>query len=343
MNFFEFQANQNQKVHQAEVSTPEETEKKKEISKNLRLVILAIHLQCLVKKLPSSMRPATRITLSGLAENYQDMKASHTIEASLKMARRDLQYMDDIFGLEGSYTSGFAMHRRFESFHEMFKFWLDSLGKPKPLNRRMHVLINGLIHAIDNGFRDDPIIIPDLAREFKEQYKNKNIRDSKDPLIELFSNSMIASYLVLLGEDDNMFHINKSADPLLMRLKSRHEIGDNIDISINLALPGRVRLILDDHISHLESNTAEMVRNIALSVCESHTWADEFGNQVVPYILYREGENGPLILTLWQANDGNYRDIPIDEISSIPESNQSRFLPYNMPAKLWEQFRQITA
>ncbi|MDX8396025.1 MAG: hypothetical protein R8K22_06400 [Mariprofundaceae bacterium] len=340
MHFFEFQAQQ-QMNEQTE--GPQTVAEKKELSKNLRIVILAIRLQRLVKSLPPKLVAAERITQKSLADHYLTMELSPSMDSSLKMAERDLNEIERIFKLDGTASSGYVMRHRFERFYDMFVFWLDALGSPKHSNRRMHVLINGLIHAIDNGFRDDPIVIPDLAKAFKKKYKNKNIRDSKEPLLELFSNRTMATYLCLLDEEDNMLRIDKSADPLLMRLKSRAEVGDNVDISINLALPGRIKIIFDDHIKHLDSTTRKIIRSIATSIRESHAWVDEAGNKVVPYILYREGENGPLILTLWQANDGHYRDIPIENISTVPESDQSQFVPYNMPAKLWEQFRQITA
>jgi len=259
------------------------------------------------------------------------------------MAERDLNEIKTIFGLDGAASSGYVMEHRFERFYDMFVFWIDALGEPKPSGRRMHVLIEGIIHAIDNGFRDDPIVIADLARELKRQYKNKNIRDSKEPLHELFYNRIIAMYLCLIEDDDDMLRIDKSAEPLLMRHKSRDEVGDNVDVSINLATPGRIRIIFDDHIKQLDTSKRKLIHSIAVSIRESYAWIDETGNKVVPYILYREGANGPLILTLWQANDGHYRDILINEVSAVPGSNKSRFLPYNMPAKLWEQFRQITA
>lgn len=315
------------------------------MSKNLRIILLAIRLQRLVKNLPAHLVSPECITKESLAKHYLNQNCSSTKENARKMAGRDLADIKEIFGLDGTDTSGYVMHKRFESFEKMFIFWFDKINPPNPNDKRMYVLLKTLIKVIGNAFRNDPISAPDLAKEMKEKFGNKNIRDSKEPLEEMFSNTTIASYLMLIEDDDGTIVINKSADPLLMRLKSRFKVGDNTDISINLALPGRIRVILDDHLNHLAPEMASITRRIATATRESHIWLDEFGNQVVPYILYREGESGPFMLTLWQEHDNNYRDIFIAEIASIPESNQARFIPYDryMPAKLWEQFTQITA
>jgi len=312
---------------------------KKEVSSHLRIILLAIKLQHTVKKLPSSLFPIEAITQERLTNFYCDK-----LHLSPKTAQRDLHKVDRIFGLEGSATSGYVMGQRFDRFYDMFVFWIEKLGEPKSTDRRMHVLLHGLIKAIDDGFRDDPIAIPELARDIKRLLGNKNIRDSKEPLMELFSNDIIATYLMLLDDDENqhLLRIDKNADPLLLRLKSRSEVGDNVDISINLARPGRVRSVFDDHTRHLDLAILEQARNIAQAVRESHAWSDESGNMVVPYILFREGSNGPLFLTLWYAEDNSFRDVPIDQISAVPSSTQARFIPHDMPSDLWQQFTQMT-
>jgi len=340
MHFEFFQHNQINFQHTDYHST---IVQKKEISSNLRIILLAIRLQRLVKNLPSELISAERITRQSLANQYYQMELSPSEESALKMAMRDLSYIQKIFGLEGSHETGYVMEIRFERFYEMFKFWLTELGEPTASNRRMHVMISGLIHSIENGFRDDPIVIPDLAKALKNRYGNKNIRDSKAPLTELFSNSTLVSYLSLLDEENGALYIDKSADPLLMRLRSRDEVGYNIDIDTNLALPGRVRTIFDDHIKHLDESLANKAKTIAKAVRESYLWQNSAGKQFVPYILYQEAASGNIRLVLWQEDDGRYCDISIDEISSVPESNPTRFIPHNMPAKLWEQFTQITA
>ena len=157
----------------------------------------------------------------------------------------------------------------------MFEYWLSELGGPKPSNRRMHILLKGLMRSIESGFRDDPIVIPDLARELKKQFGNKNIRYSQEPLREMLSNETIAVYLMLLDEEDERLRIDTSADLLRMRLKSRDEVRDNVDISINLAVPGRVRSVFDKHLNCIDRQFKARALIIARSIRESHAWQDE--------------------------------------------------------------------
>jgi len=339
VNFFEFMLSASARQSQQ----PEVTEKKKEMSNNLRIILLAIRLQRMVKNLPSHLVSAERITHASLASHYYDMGLSHTLEGALKMAHRDMDYLESVFGLEGSDHAGYVMGTRFDRFYDMFESWLAALGEPNPSNRRLHILLNGLMRSIESGFRDDPIIIPDLARELKQEFGNKNLRDSREPLTEMLSNDTIAGYLQLIDADNERLRIDKSKDPLLMRLRSRNEVGDNCDISINLARPGRIRASFHEHLDRVEPTQAELLKSLAESVRHSHLWQDEKKNMVVPYILYQEGKEGPYMLTLWSESTNGYFDIAVDDIRSFPHNSRSKFIPHDMPEKLWEQFRQTTA
>ena len=320
---------------------PQGGPKKKETSHNLRLILLAIQLQRPVKNLPAHLISAKRITKGSLAEEYLSEGNSASPESAKKMAGRHLKYMDEVFGLYGSNKDGFVMSERFENFRSMFDYWLNQIGRASASDRRLHVMLTGLIRAIGNGLRNDPVSIPNLAKQLKEKYKNANIRDSKDPLEDLFYNDILSSYLSLYDDDDDQMHINKAADPLLLRLKPRSIVGDNRDISINLALPGRLRLIFNDHIEHLNDARKNIATRIANAVSNSQIWKNESGHKVIPYIFYREGENGPLILTIWNSEHGHYEDIPFKLIQDVPDQCQSILIPYEMPENMWAQFRQI--
>jgi len=256
------------------------------------------------------------------------------------MAGRHLKYMESIFGLDGK-DSGHVMAKRFNKFRDMFEYWLDKMGEPSQADRRLHVMLTGLLDAIDNGFRNDPICVSNLAKQLQQKYGQKNIRDTKAPLEELFSEETLSSYLVLYEDDDDCYRIGKQYDPLLLRWRSRNEVGDNHDISINLAIPGRVHSIFEEHLIHLNPQQQESARVIANAVTQSLIWKNEGDEQVIPTIFYREGEDGPLMLTLFHPQNGEYMDIRFDLIESIPDNAEVPFVPYDMPLNLWMQFRQL--
>jgi len=324
---------------------------------NLRLIKLAVDLQrCARQCLNNRSRPATRITSKSLEQSYWDSEFARSTEAASKMARRDLQYMKTNFGLAGCEDSGYYMHESFPRYKHMFEYWLKQLDPSPKTDARLHVMLDGLITAIENGLRSDPIAIPDLASELKKKYGKKNIRDTKRPLQELFSDNTISSYLAIseLDEDieddldgdglmpDNIVVLREN-DPILLRLKSRNEVGDNNDISINLALPGRVRNLLEIHCSNFSADDKHKVRYIATAVAESHCWQDSRGEQFVPYILYREGKEGPFMLTLWNYQTGEYHDVLLNDIESIPESIAETFTPYGVSMPMWKQLQDLTS
>lgn len=333
-----------------------EIEPSRNYTKNLRLIKLAVDLQrCAKQRLGNRSRPATRITSKSLEQSYWDNEFASSIEAASKMARRDIQYMKRNLGLEGCEGSGFYMQESFPRYKHLFEHWLKQLDPSPKTDARLHIMIEGLLTAIENGLRSDPVAIPNLASVLKKKYGKKNIRDTKRPLQELFSDNTISSYLAISELDDDIekdldgdglmpdnIIVLRENDPILLRLKTRGEVGDNEDISINLALPGRVRNLLDMHCSALSSEMQSKLKRIGIAAAESHCWKDQSGELFVPYILYREGEGGSFMLTLWNKNTGEYHDVLVDDIKIVPESNTHSFIPYGIPESMWEQLKAIT-
>ncbi len=314
---------------------------KSEISRNILLIALAVRLQRLVKNLPNDLVSAERISRKSLAESYFSEDLSKSSEGARKKASRYMDVMEQVFGLDGSESSGYVMARKFETFRDMFAFWLDSISPPDSDDKRLHVILTGLIHSIDNAFSEDPIVIPKLARQLKEKYGNKNIRDTKEPLNELFDNHYVASWLQLIEMDDGALAINKDAEPLLLRLKPRQQTGSNQDISIKLARPGRIHVGFAAYLSDLEQETFKKCQNIATSVKLSHIF--HLNKQdYVPYILYREGKAGEIMLTMWNFQDKCFEDIHIED---IPENitREEQYIPLQLDSTTWKSFQQLLA
>ncbi len=331
-------------------------EPSRQYTNNLRLIKLAIDLQrCTRHQSRHGKRPPTRVTYKGLEQSYFDNEYAVSQEAAHKMSRRDIQYMDEVFKLGGAEKSGYYMQPCFPRYIHMFQFWLEALEKSPKTDGRLHIMLEGLIHTIENGLRADPIAVPELATALKQKYGRKNVRDARRPLQELFSDNAISSYLVLSELEDDLesdpdgdgltpdrLIVLREYDPLLLRLKDRREVGDNTDISINLALPGRIRNIFNIHCSDLNTQEKQKAAYIAKAVAESHCWQDEAGERLVPYILYREGQNGPFLLTLWNHRTGEYTDTPVSEIHAVPEAVEASFTPYGMPEAMWQQFKALS-
>jgi len=239
---------------------------KSEVSRNVSLIILAVRLQRLIKSLPNNHVSAERISRKSLAEAYFSEGLSKSAEGARKKACRYMDEIEHIFGLDGSEATGYSMDKKFKSFRDMFVFWLEKIDPPSKDDKRLHIMLTGLIHSIDNAFSEDPIVIPNLARELKEKYSNKNIRDTKQPLNEMFDNYYIASWLQLIEMDDEALGVNTSTDPLLLRLKSRKQTGSNQDISIKLARPGRIHIIFDTCLSGLDQKAFEKAEGVSKSL-----------------------------------------------------------------------------
>ena len=314
---------------------------KSETSRNVLLIILAVRLQKLVKNLPNNHLSPERITRKSLAEEYLSLELSSSEEGAYKKSGRYLDYIKQVFGLTGSDSSGYAMEKKFPKFRDMFEYWLEAISPPGKDDKRLHVMLNGLLQAIDNIFTQDPIVVPNLARQLKEKYGNKNIRDTRQPLDELFDNRFIGTALQIIEDDDDALYIDPAMESLLSRKRARSEVGGNGDISINLAQPGRIMGIFDHTIQDLSEAERCHARAIAESVNNSNIWMmhDE---EYLPYILYREGERGPIILTMRNLTQNHYEDIPIDQFTSIPESKK-QFCPFGIDPAIWSSFRQMIA
>ena len=308
-------------------------------SRNMLLIILAIRLQRLVKNLPNHHRSPERITRRSLAESYLAAEIVDSEEAARRRAARYLAEMERIFGLEGDEKAGFAMARRFERFRDMFAHWLNEISPPSPHDRRLHVMLSGLIQAIDNGFSDDPIVVPELARQLQERYGYRNRCDAEDPMWELFDNTYIASALQLVEADDNALSINRDSDPLLLRLRSRQEVGGNEDISINLALPGRIRLVMEDVIADLGEDQRNRCRAIAEAVRDGMVWQMD-GHEMLPFILYREGRDGEVLLTLRNLDEHCFEERTLETMGDVPPATR-RFVPLGLDERVWALFQEM--
>jgi len=312
---------------------------KSEISRNVLLIALAVRLQRLVKNLPNNHVSAERISRKSLAEAYFSEELSKSAEGARKKSSRYMDVMEKIFGLDGSEASGYVMARKFETFRDMFAFWLEKISPPGKDDKRLHIMLTGLIHSIENAFSEDPIVIPTLARQLKEKYGNKNVRDTKEPLNELFDNHYIASWLQLIEIDDEALGIDTSMDPLLLRLHAKKQTGSNQDVSIKLARPGRVHVVFDTCLSDLHQETFSKVRAITTAVQESRIF--HLNKQdYVPYILYREGKGGAVLLTTWNLNKEHFEDINIEEISES-SIQQQQYIPMQLDPTTWNSFRQL--
>jgi len=314
---------------------------KSEISRNVLLIALAVRMQRLVKNLPNNHVSAERISRKSLGDAYFSDGLSKSTDGARKKASRYMDEVEKIFGLNGSETTGYVMANKFDSFRDMFEFWLDRINPPESSDKRLHVMLTGLIHAIDNAFSNDPIVIPKLARQLKQQYGNKNIRDTREPLAELFDNTYIANCLQLCEDENDALFISPEMDPLLLRLRSRTEVGSNPDKSINLARPGRVHVILDQTISDLSPTIQSKTRNIADAVCNADVWHMD-ANEFLPYLLYREGRSGPVMLTMRNLSEHSYEDMPVTELPDRPAAAR-QYIPLNLDVETWNNFRQLIA
>jgi len=314
---------------------------KSEVSRNVLLIALAVRLQRLVKHLPEQHISAERISRRSLGEAYFSDSLSKSTASARKKASRYMDEMENIFGLNGSEASGYVMAQKFDTFRDMFEFWLTKINPPEPSDKRLHVMLTGLIHAIDNAFSNDPIVIPELASQLKQHYGNKNIRDTREPLTELFDNTYIASCLQLCEDDNDGLFISPAMDPLLLRLRSRAEVGGNADTSINLARPGRIHVVLDHTIRDLSETLQSKTRDIAKAVCNAHIW-DINKHELLPYLLYREGPSGPVILTMRSLNNDCFENIAITNLPDKLKKKRS-YIPLNLDVETWHSFRQLIA
>lgn len=310
-----------------------------EMSHNLLLIQLAVRLQHLTKGLKGKHVRAERITRKSLAEEYYSLGLSSSQEGARKKSGRYMKEMEGIFGLKGSDAAGYTMKKTFPKFLDMFEFWLEKISPPGKDDKRLHVMLSGLIIAIGNAFSHDPIVVPNLAQQLKQKYGNKNIRDTSQPLSELFDSQYIGTILQLLEGDDESLIIDPDMDPLLLRLKPRSEVGGNEDISINLARPGRIRVIFEHSLQNLDQETFTRVRKVAEAVRDSDIWTID-GHDYLPYILYQEGDDGVIMLTMRNLSKCQYKDIPVDSLQAIPDSGR-HYCPFGLDPAIWSGFRQM--
>jgi len=312
---------------------------KAETSRNILLIALAVRLQRLVKHLPNQHISAERISRKSLAEAYLSDELSSSEDGARKKAGRYMDEIDKVFGLRGTESTGYVMDIKFESFREMFEHWLEEISPPEKSDKRLHVMLNGILHAINNAFSEDPIVIPNLAKQLKEKYKNKNIRDTKEPLNELFDHATIASWLQLIESDDGAIGIDVSYDALLLRLKPRSEVGDNKDESINLVRPGCVHVVFDHELKGESPELQSRAKDIAEAVSNAKVWRFN-DSHYVPCLLFKEGKQGKVMLTMRNLEQNHFEDIDINELTTIPKST-GNYIPFDIDDKSWESFKQL--
>lgn len=313
---------------------------KSETSRNILLIALAVRLQRLVKNLPNQHISAERISKKSLAESYLSDELSSSEDGARKKASRYMDEIEKVFGLNGCENTGFTMAKKFDSFRDMFSYWLEKISPPEQSDKRLHVMLKGLLHAIDNAFSEDPIVIPNLARQLKEKYGNKNIRDTKAPLNELFDNALIGSWLQLIETDDGAIGMDASYDPLLLRLKNRHEVGNNQDQTINLARPGCIHVVLNHTIKDLSSTQQNLIKQVAEHVSETTIWQMD-NDDVLPCLLFREGEQGAIVLTIRNLNHNQFEDIYLDDWTTIPRTIKN-YTPLGIEKSAWNSFKQLS-
>jgi len=310
-----------------------------DISRNLLLIALAVRLQRLVKSLPNNHISAERISRKSLAEAYLADGISPSLEGARKTAGRYMDEMEHTFGLKGSESSGFVMTTKFNTFKDMFSFWLERIDPPSKHDKRLSVMLQGIIHAIENAFTEDPIVIPTLAKQLKDKYGNKNIRDTKEPLNELFDSHYISSWLQLVDADDDAMGIDTTMDPLLLRLKRRAEVKDNVDQSIQLARAGRIHVIFEHCLDDKSPEKLSKIKTIAEYV--KHSKILHINNEdKLPYLLYRESKDGPIMLTLRNLNQYNFEDIAIEQLPEFSKPT-TNYIPYQAPETAWNHFKQL--
>jgi len=312
---------------------------KSEVSRNVLLIALAVRLQRLVKNLPEQHVSAERISRYSLGEAYFSADLSKSPEGARKKASRYMDEMDTIFGLKGSESSGYVMAQKFTKFRDMFEFWLKKINPPTASDKRLHVMLNGLIYAIDNAFTEDPIVIPKLAKQLKEKYGNRNIRDTREPLTEMFDNAYISSWLQLIETDEGVLSIDPMMDPLLLRRRSYAEVGGNADISIKLARPGRIHVIFENTVADLNPQSKKLCMKVANAVHDSEIWIIN-DQQYLPYILYREGSSGQVMLTLRNIDQGHFEDMPVNALAE-PIQMGGHYIPFNLDRTVWNSFRHL--
>jgi len=74
-------------------------------------------------------------------------------------------------------------------------------------------------------------------------------------------------------------------------------------------------------------------------VKESEIWLLNH-QQYLPYILFREGKRGSVILTMRNLTQHCFEDIHIEKIPAIPSST-SQYIPYHLDANVWNHFKHL--
>ncbi len=317
----------------------------KDHSKKLRLILLACQLQAASLGLGGMTTPL-RVTKGSLAEQYYSDGDSETLAGARKMAERDLQLIGRVFGLNGSDETGFFMEATFETpgaFEKMFRHWLEWMNRNSgSRDTVLQMMLEGLVHAIESAFTAEPLSLPGLTSELEKRYGKSNRRDVRGPLKQLFADRVMSNYLPmeLISEKPDIYKVDTEADPLLLRLRPRHVVGDNLEDHILLAAPGRIFPVIHGHLPE-ETEMRVRVERVAEAVQNSELWVDREGGESIPYSLLLEPEKGSFLLQLYHESDGCYQCIPLDQIGSLPSPGGDTYCPEGIPPLLWHRWKSL--
>jgi len=317
-------------------------------TKKIRLILLACHLLAANLGIKGQKTPLS-ITKHGLAKQYADEDNPLRTEAATKKAYRDLKAIKDVFGLEGDEKTGYQLKAYFEppkAYLQMLKYWLLHLNTHSTsTDTVLKVMLEGLVHAIESAFTNDPICMPKLSRALKEKYQKSNSRDTSRPLKQLFDERAMTNFLPLetVSEQDGTYKVNLMLEPLLMRKHSRESIGTNEDDTLVLARPGLTRSCIYGVIKGESQDMVQRLLHLAEAVRSMESWLHHPQGLCVPYALHLNQNTHEYVLVVYWQDSGHYQDIPISSIGEIPEKeNVMYYCPDGLNLRLWKQWKALS-
>ncbi|MDQ6990776.1 MAG: hypothetical protein Q9M11_03490 [Mariprofundaceae bacterium] len=317
-------------------------------NKKTRLILLACQL--LAPKLGlKGQKTALSMTTASLTKQIQEEGESSTLEGAKKMAQRDMQHIKNIFGLDGNETTGYQLATNFElprAYLKMFNYWLCCLNqKQQSSDTVLKVMLEGLIHAIESAFTDDPICIPALAKALKAKYEKSNSRDTSRPLKQLFDDRAMIHFLPLenISEEPDTYKVDLKLEPLLMRKQSRERVGSNEDDTLILARPGLIRSCIYGILKHEHETRSQHIMRLAEAVQHMELWQHQEKGACIPYALHLNRKTDEYVLVIYWQDSGSYQDYPAAEISNIPSTaDMMYYCPEGFSIELWKQWKVLS-
>jgi hypothetical protein len=317
-------------------------------NKKVRMILLAC--QMLAAKLGlKGHKTALRVTIESLAKQIQEDDGSSSIEGAKKMAQRDMRHIRNVFGLDGDNTIGYQLATNFEppqAYLKMFKYWLLYLNQnTQSCDTVLKVMLEGLIHAIESAFTDDPICIPDLAKALKSKYGKSNSRDTSSPLKKLFDDRAMIHFLPLenVSEKTDTYKVDLKLEPLLMRKQSRENVGFNVDDTLILARPGLIRSSIYRVIKHENETLSQHIMRLAEAVQHMELWQHESKGKCIPYALHFNRNKNEYVLVIYWQESGTYQDCSVQDIRSIPSTEgMMYYCPEGFTIELWKQWKALS-